>query len=557
MEEKYINRINKLKYYLLLLFIVIQPLLDIYYLYTDKVVNMFGFSPSTIIRVGITGLLVLLTLLTLKDKKSWIFIISYTIIVAMYTIFHLINAMNFKSLVPGDFNYSFISEVLYIIRLMIPLCIVFIASNIKITKNDFDYAIKIILILISGSIVISNILKISLSSYTNEVIKDNIFGWFTGAYEQYNYSSLASKGIFNFANQISALLVLLLLVMLAIYVRKNSRINLFIILTTIIAMIMLGTKVALFGAIIDIGIFICLILFMKLFKQENIFNKKIILMLVSSIMLIVILIGKSPALNREQVSHYVRVNNSNVEIQNPDVSEEYINSEESSNNINLEEPKDDIIEDNENIINEESNGENTVVGEIQENIVIQPDRDNEKSMISYIEKNYKNLMVNEQFITQSYPYQYDPDFWVDIINLPVEDRLNWRNLEQKMLQRVMDINDNPLDKWLGITFSRTQNIYNLERDFISQYYSIGILGILLLIGPYIILSLLSIIKMFMSFKEKFTLFNALSVCGILFLLGVSYYSGNVLDSLTVMIILSFILGKLIDNVLIKKLSKEV
>ena len=267
MEEKYINRINKLKYYLLLLFIVIQPLLDIYYLYTDKVVNMFGFSPSTIIRVGITGLLVLLTLLTLKDKKSWIFIISYTIIVAMYTIFHLINAMNFKSLVPGDFNYSFISEVLYIIRLMIPLCIVFIASNIKITKNDFDYAIKIILILISGSIVISNILKISLSSYTNEVIKDNIFGWFTGAYEQYNYSSLASKGIFNFANQISALLVLLLLVMLAIYVRKNSRINLFIILTTIIAMIMLGTKVALFGAIIDIGIFICLILFMKLFKQ--------------------------------------------------------------------------------------------------------------------------------------------------------------------------------------------------------------------------------------------------------------------------------------------------
>ena len=152
---------------------------------------------------------------------------------------------------------------------MIPLCIVFITYNMKISKNDFDRTIKIVLILISGTIVVTNILKISLSSYTNEVIKDNIFGWFTGAYEQYNYSALASKGIFNFANQISALLVLLLLVMLAIYVRKNNIFNLIIILTTIIAMIMLGTKVALFGCIIDIGIFIFTIIFIRLFKREK------------------------------------------------------------------------------------------------------------------------------------------------------------------------------------------------------------------------------------------------------------------------------------------------
>src|SRR5699024_91208 len=129
---------------------------------------------------------------------------SYIVIVGIYTIFHLVNAQDFKSLVPGNFNYSVINEILYIVRLMIPLCIVFITYNMKISKNDFDRTIKIVLILISGNIVVTNILKISLSSYTNEVIKDNIFGWFTGAYEQYNYSALASKGIFNFANQISA-----------------------------------------------------------------------------------------------------------------------------------------------------------------------------------------------------------------------------------------------------------------------------------------------------------------------------------------------------------------
>ena len=527
MQEKYINTINKVKYYLLISFIVIQPLLDTYYLYTDKVVNMFGFSPSTIIRVGITALLVILTLLTLKDKKSWIFIVSYIVIVAIYTIFHLANAQDFKSLVPRNFNYSVINEILYIVRLMIPLCIIFITYNMKISKDDFDRVIKIVLILISGTIVVTNILKISLSSYTNEVIKDNIFGWFNGAYEQYNYSALASKGIFNFANQISALLVLLLLVMLAIYVRKNSIFNLIIILTTIIAMIMLGTKVALFGCIIDMGIFVFMIIFIRLFKHEKILNYKIVLMLGLVTIVISTLIGKTPALNREQVSHYVRVNNSKVEIQSAD--------EETEPNIEHDENK---ATENPEIPNE--------------NIVIQPDRNNKKSMISYIEKNYKNLMVNEYFITKSYPYQYDPEFWVDIINLPVVDRLNWRNLEQKMLQRVMDINDNPMDKWLGITFSRTQNIYNLERDFVSQYYSIGILGILVLIGPYIILSIVCMIKMLISFKQNFTLFNALCGLGILFLLGVSYYSGNVLDALTVTIILAFILGKLIETVFIEQ-----
>ena len=45
--------INKMKYYLLILFIIIQPILDIHYLYTEKVVNIIGFSPSTIIRITI------------------------------------------------------------------------------------------------------------------------------------------------------------------------------------------------------------------------------------------------------------------------------------------------------------------------------------------------------------------------------------------------------------------------------------------------------------------------------------------------------------------------
>ncbi len=543
MDNKFL-KIEKLKYYLLILFVVIQPILDIYYLYTDKVVNTIGFSPSTLIRIGITVILCILTLITLRDKKRWLFIGSYIAIVLIYTIIHIINANNFYSLVPGDFGYSLVGELFYIFRMMIPLSILFITYNMDISSDDFAKAVVGILLLIAGTIVITNILKISLNSYTNEPIKANIFEWFTGAYNKYNYSSLASKGVFNFANQIAAILVLLLPVMLAIYSTKQNKLNLFTVIITILAMIMLGTKVALFGAVIDVFIFIAILVFMKLFKKENTLNKKNLIMLGLSLIVIGGLFMKSPAINREIVARYVRINNSKVEVEGVEDN----HKEQSKNQVEPKKLNDSQLKNSEavedkNIDDLENKGMDKV---------IQPSKNDKKAMIEYIEKNYKNLMVNEQFVKNSYPYKYDPEFWVDIINLPVVERLDWRNLEQKMLQRVMDINDNSMDKYFGLSFTRTQNIFNLERDFLSQYYSLGTVGVLVFLGPYVILALICFLNMLIKFKEKFNIIN-LSLCyAVLFALGVSYYSGNVLDALTVTIILAFILGHL-TNLVFKKL----
>ena len=83
--------INKIKYYLLILFVVIQPILDIHYLYTEKVVNIIGFSPSTIIRITIVLILTLMTLITLNNKKILKLIIPYLSLILIYTVFHIIN----------------------------------------------------------------------------------------------------------------------------------------------------------------------------------------------------------------------------------------------------------------------------------------------------------------------------------------------------------------------------------------------------------------------------------------------------------------------------------
>lgn len=546
MEDKKNFNIEKVKLYLLIVFVISQPLLDTYYLYTDKVVSMIGFSPSTITRVCITFILIILTVVTLKDRRKWVFILSYISIVVIYTILHLVNANNFHSLVPGNFGYSVVGEIFYIIRLIIPISIVFITYNMDIEFDDFTKTIVWLLILISGTIVITNLLKISLNSYTNEIIKANVFEWFMGAYDKYNYSSLASKGVFNFANQIAALLVLLLPIGLSIYTYKTTFLNLISVILTIVAMIMLGTKVALFGAIIEVIMFLCILIFIRIFKKENTLNKKNILMIGLSILCIAGLFMKSPAINREIVARYVRINNSKVEVEGVDENnkiDDVKQIEEKSNdssNPNLE---------NTNILDD---GDISDLNNKGLNTAKQPDKSNKDSMIEYIEKNYHNLQVNEQFITKSYPYKYDPEFWVEIINLPVVERLDWRNLEQRMLQRVMDINNNPTDKLLGITFARTQNIFNLERDFLSQYYSMGVLGVIVFLGPYVILPIVCFIIMIKKFKEKFNVLNTSLCFSILFTLGVSYYSGNVIDGLTVTIILAFSLGYLVKETFIKQ-----
>ena len=58
-----------------------------------------------------------------------------------------------------------------------------------------------------------------------------------------------------------------------------------------------------------------------------------------------------------------------------------------------------------------------------------------------------------------------------------------------------------MDDWFGIGYTRTSNIYNLEKDFVYQYYSVGIVGVVLLLGPYIGILLFVMLRMLVHFKK--------------------------------------------------------
>ncbi|WP_270506893.1 O-antigen ligase family protein [Paraclostridium sordellii] len=514
---------NKIKYYLLILFVVIQPILDIHYLYTEEVVKAIGFSPSTIIRMIIIGILGILTILTLRDRKSWIFIGIYLTLVGIYTIFHILNARDFYTLVPNDLDYSVVGELFYIIRMLIPMAVIFMTMTTEISKKDYEKAIKIILLLISLSIIISNIFKFSLTSYGKDIISGNIFDWFKDGYSRYNYLDLASRGPFNSANQLSALLCLLLPTMFGIYTYDKKISNLLTILLTILAMVMIGTKVALYGAIIVVAVYILMIVIAKLFKQDILVDRKIFLMVGLSIIILSILYAKSPSVNRELVESGYKANTEREETK--EEAKEEIKSEVKKEV--KKEPKKELKQEDGSIATKQG-------------------------MVQYVEENFAEAKIKHDFITQCYPYQYDPEFWIEIMGLPVNQRTDYRFLELKMHQRVMDINDNPNDKWLGISFTRTEHLFTLERDFIYQYYSLGLIGVVLFLGPYVLITLGCLFRIIIKSRENFNVKYAMTCFGTLFILAVSVYSGNIMDALTITIILAFILGKLVGDLFIDR-----
>lgn len=511
--------LDKYKYYLLILFVVIQPILDIHYLYTEEVVNAIGFSPSTIIRIIIIGILGILTLLTVRDKKLWIVVGVYLSLIGIYTILHILNARNFYTLVPNDLGYSVSGELFYIIRMLIPIAVIFVTITTDISKKDYIKAVKIILLLISGSIIVSNIFKFSLQSYGQGIISGNIFDWFNGGYLKYNYEQLASRGPFNSANQLSALLVLLLPTMFGIYTYDKKVSNLITILLTILSMIMIGTKVALYGAIIVVVVYVFMLLISTMLKQGIKIDKNTLALIGLSIILIGSLYTKSPSINRGMVESGYKANTESQE-----ANKDLVNKQEIDK-------KPEIADQNTH------NKENLSKKDI---------------MIKYIEDNFIDAKIKYDFITKHYPYQYDPEFWMEIMDLPLEKRTDYRYLELRMHQRVMELNNNPNDKLFGISFTRTEHLFTLERDFIYQYYSLGIIGVMLFLGPYVLLTLASMFKIIVYLiKRKFDINISMTCFGIVFILGVSVYSGNVMDALTITIILGFIIGILTKQLFIQ------
>jgi len=481
---------------ILLIFLIIQPALDFYILFTDSVRSAAGFSPTTIIRVAFILIMGLMIILIMKKDKKFYVLLFYIFIVLAYSILHCYNNIHVSGILPETYKFSIIAETFYIIRMLIPIAMIYIVCYSNINVERFNKIIVAVVLLFSGTIVISNLLDLSLSSYSEfAMIKGNFFSWFTRANTGYGVIELSSKGFFFSANQISALLIMLLPISLYFTITKFNKLNIITVLVQILSMIMLSTRVATYGWIIIVAAVTIMYLFFTLIKKEFAFKKRKLVFLILVLVMFCGIISIAPITTRKYVKDFVA-------------------AEDTSK-----------------------------TDEIKEEVETLP---MEEDVIGILSEGYTDYSIPADYIKKIYPLENDVDFWMDFINKPAEQRIGNRAIEGLITSRIKQLRANPMDRFVGMGYSRMTNagLY-IEEDFYAQYYTMGAIGVVLFLFFYIVIIIYSFIRAIKNYKNRFNFLNIILMLSVGTMLIVSVYSGHVLDELVVTIYAGTLCGMLI------------
>lgn len=459
-------------------FLFLLPLFSTVFLY-NKI--------STLIQIIFVFLLLIVTLILYKDSRKNIkWMILYYVLCLIYLGVSFYHQEYFKSLLPSSYGFNIVSELLTILKLITPITFIYSLYYIKLPFKKYMLVLKVWCILFAGSIVLTNIFKISLGSYSDTFITKNIFEW--NKYNYYKYT--ASKGYFMYANQVSALCIIFLLMFIYDYL-YNSKKSIIYVLLVSLAMLMLGTRVSTLGGLLTLVFAIIFYFIINIFNKISI--KKRIYILVIPVLGWVLLL---------QVSPY---NNRSIEL---------------NRSINRHMDEASIVDDK---------------------AIVMDDTSMDVDKTKYVYQNYNKDYLPKVFFEKYYPIKYDEEFWYNFVKNNSIDKINYRYIEKSIIRRVVEVNNNALDKFIGISNTRIQNIVNIESDFILHYYAFGIIGSIILLVIYLILFIYAFIN-FVKIQNYYA-FIMLS-CVVLYLFS-AFLTGNIINSINVVLPFIFVVSGVI------------
>lgn len=442
--------------------------------------HIFYNSISTLIRVLFISALFGIIYIKYSNKKERKILLTYFIILSIYIVMHLINTNYFN--IDIHLEYSILNEILYFIKMIMNIFIIYTIYKLEFNKEKFYKIISLSALIISLSIIICNIFKIGYTSYEFVPISNNIFDWFR-IDNIYFYTS-SSKGYFHLTNQISAIIILYLPILLIYLKEKITIYRIIVIISTIISLFMLGTRVSSYSTFIIFAVtFIVYIITTSIRKD---FNYKYLVLLIFFFLLSFSLYNHSPLLSRNAFyGTLFNIKESDYEYKVIDIK-----------SLNNDEFKDYL----------------------------------------------KNYNIDDGFYTTYYPLENDRDFYEDYLNMGTTKINDTRFLELNVIKRIKYLNNNKFDNYLGIGYDRIINVFNIESDYIMQYYSLGIVGVILVLGVNIILLLYIYFKMLFNLKRYFNFENLMLLFSVSLFLLSAYFTGNILNSISCIIPISFVLG---------------
>ena len=165
---------------LFITFVIMQPIFDIYMSLFDKKIQILGVSLATILRFIWVFVMLLMTIVHARKNKSTKLFISYAVVVAIYIVLHHINAVGFRVQL-AEAKYSPFGELMYLARMCIPIALIYIIYNIKLNYKDIKKMVVTVSLIISLTMIISNLFKFSYISYSldQDLVSGNIIEWFT------------------------------------------------------------------------------------------------------------------------------------------------------------------------------------------------------------------------------------------------------------------------------------------------------------------------------------------------------------------------------------------
>lgn len=479
------------------------PFLDMLRTTTFKDIEVFGIALIELLNIVLIGVSLIITFTKVKLRDVFKYI-GFIVIVGIYIVLHYFNIIKFDTNIFPKASFNFVTETFYILRVyVLPLTLLYVLFyNRKIFNKEYYFKIvKWLIGIISFSIIALNILKLSYISYSakhNHVLY-NIFDYFL---YHGDYKQLSSRGFFDSANELSAILFMLMPINIYLLYKENKKINVVLYVCQYIAMVLLGTRTAAYGtlliSVVALGAY-ALLVWLKKEKSKETFNVNFVVALLACTAFLTI----SPFM-------FGRMNDGT-----PDFS---IKDQAAYTDL--------------------------------ENVDI-------KDLDKLIEKYKSEYLINDSYL-KMYPLKGDPEFWLAMAKRDKALNNDNRRMKIDIINRIEERNDNPMDKWLGMGY--TLDFMDLERDYIYQYYIFGIIGLLLLIGPYFVLLIYLAIKGFRSFNKNFKFITILGCMSVLLGLVIAYYSGHVFGWVSPMMYLVMFLALLIciiyDNCETEKVEKS-
>lgn len=517
------NKLIKLNHILIQLLILAQPFIIMFQAMVVRDVQLFGVSIFEGFNIVVVCISTLLTIYTHSNKKLFVKYIPYVVVLGIYIIVHGYNIYQFNEEVYSAQSPNFFVETYYIFRtFIVPLLVLFNVYYSALKKEQIVQILINFVFVIVLVMVFSNLFGFALRNYS-DVTKFNemsIFDWFTFANPSArSYYELTTKGWFLSGNQMAAVLFMAFPVVLFITYKQRKVFHYFLVILQMLAMFMLGTKIANAGCLLVLMFFIAGWFLFRLLKQE----KKGVLWFAVIFLVFVVLLPFSPIgykYRYEMDSKKDNTGNSAAlmldRVMEVDVEEKV-------------EENEDMREYYENLIKD---------SQVFKTLKADSLTNEEKEFVKKYMMDYCDYFGISPYIIEHYDDLNHSVFWVRYLQeTPNND---YRVLKTMILEDIYKNNDNPLDKYVGMGY--TLNYIYTETDYSFQMYSYGLIGLTLLIGPYFVMLVYVLYQGLRHFKHMFTLECAIYFSAPLFGVAIAKFSGHVLERSFPLIVMGVLLG---------------